>query len=127
MSSPRYTSAESTLTISPPRRRAQSRASALLPEAVGPINAIAGGRGSCMACQPARMGVRTSGTSVAGFAQRSPHLLVDGLDRSEEHTSELQSLMRSSYTVFCMKKKSNRENAQLHSIAVRHEQKEKTL
>src|SRR3546814_16257928 len=80
MSSPRYTSAESTLTISPPRRRAQSRASALLPEAVGPINAIAGGRGSCMACQPARMGVRTSGTSVAGFAQRSPPLLVDGLD-----------------------------------------------
>src|SRR3546814_19288685 len=79
MSSPRYTSAESTLTISPPRRRAQSRASALLPEAVGPINAIAGGRGSCMACQPARMGVRTSGTSVAGFAQRSPHLLVAGL------------------------------------------------
>src|SRR3546814_3070334 len=27
-------------------------------------------------------------------------------DRSEEHTSELQSLMRSSYAVFCLKKKS---------------------
>src|SRR3546814_2455954 len=27
--------------------------------------------------------------------------------RSEEHTSELQSLMRSSYAVFCLKKKSN--------------------
>src|SRR3546814_2178347 len=27
------------------------------------------------------------------------------LDRSEEHTSELQSLMRSSYAVFCLKKK----------------------
>src|SRR3546814_9936431 len=27
------------------------------------------------------------------------------LDRSEEHTSELQSLMRNSYTVFCLKKK----------------------
>src|SRR3546814_5197696 len=26
--------------------------------------------------------------------------------RSEEHTSELQSLMRSSYAVFCLKKKS---------------------
>src|SRR3546814_1804649 len=26
-------------------------------------------------------------------------------DRSEEHTSELQSLMRNSYTVFCLKKK----------------------
>src|SRR3546814_9911424 len=31
---------------------------------------------------------------------------VDGaLDRSEEHTSELQSLMRISYAVFCLKKK----------------------
>src|SRR3546814_3116249 len=27
-----------------------------------------------------------------------------GLDRSEEHTSELQSLMRISYAVFCLKK-----------------------
>src|SRR3546814_7629018 len=29
----------------------------------------------------------------------------DGVDRSEEHTSELQSLMRISYAVFCLKKK----------------------
>src|SRR3546814_5758037 len=29
------------------------------------------------------------------------------LDRSEEHTSELQSLMRISYAVFCLKKKKN--------------------
>src|SRR3546814_4773492 len=28
-------------------------------------------------------------------------------ERSEEHTSELQSLMRSSYAVFCLKKKTN--------------------
>src|SRR3546814_4944776 len=30
---------------------------------------------------------------------------IDGLHRSEEHTSELQSLMRISYAVFCLKKK----------------------
>src|SRR3546814_6855065 len=30
-----------------------------------------------------------------------------GRGRSEEHTSELQSLMRSSYAVFCLKKKTN--------------------
>src|SRR3546814_5359866 len=30
--------------------------------------------------------------------------------RSEEHTSELQSLMRSSYAVFCLKKKNNHTN-----------------
>src|SRR3546814_9343655 len=29
-------------------------------------------------------------------------------DRSEEHTSELQSLMRNSYAVFCLKKKNNK-------------------
>src|SRR3546814_4321200 len=31
--------------------------------------------------------------------------------RSEEHTSELQSLMRISYAVFCLKKKNNQVNA----------------
>src|SRR3546814_2676356 len=30
--------------------------------------------------------------------------------RSEEHTSELQSLMRNSYAVFCLKKKQNLDN-----------------
>src|SRR3546814_10113088 len=33
---------------------------------------------------------------------------VRALARSEEHTSELQSLMRISYAVFCLKKKNNR-------------------
>src|SRR3546814_1316452 len=32
-----------------------------------------------------------------------PYVIVNG--RSEEHTSELQSLMRISYAVFCLKKK----------------------
>src|SRR3546814_10441600 len=36
---------------------------------------------------------------------------VAGLDvRSEEHTSELQSLMRISYAVFCLKKKTESKN-----------------
>src|SRR3546814_9964812 len=33
-----------------------------------------------------------------------------GTFRSEEHTSELQSLMRSSYAVFCLKKKQQTEH-----------------
>src|SRR3546814_6254562 len=33
-------------------------------------------------------------------------------DRSEEHTSELQSLMRISYAVFCLKKKKKRTTTQ---------------
>src|SRR3546814_4113591 len=45
---------------------------------------------------------------------RSPHGLDTGhalserLVRSEEHTSELQSLMRLSYAVFCLKKKTTK-------------------
>src|SRR3546814_9705081 len=37
-------------------------------------------------------------------------LEYDGNKRSEEHTSELQSLMRSSYAVFCLKNKINHIN-----------------
>src|SRR3546814_19141102 len=33
--------------------------------------------------------------------------LINPGSRSEEHTSELQSLMRNSYAVFCLKKKKN--------------------
>src|SRR3546814_4228503 len=36
------------------------------------------------------------------------HVLVGRIARSEEHTSELQSLMRISYAVFCLKKKMTR-------------------
>src|SRR3546814_9632849 len=34
---------------------------------------------------------------------------ISGYGRSEEHTSELQSLMRISYAVFCLKKKKNQQ------------------
>src|SRR3546814_7296674 len=40
-------------------------------------------------------------------------------DRSEEHTSELQSLMRISYAVFCLKKK-NKHNTPKHNLKVLH-------
>src|SRR3546814_8083072 len=38
------------------------------------------------------------------------------VDRSEEHTSELQSLMRISYAVFCLKKKKHTKNTQITNI-----------
>src|SRR3546814_4255704 len=61
----------------------------------------------------------SQGASIAiAYAVRHPervsHLVLHGgyargrlvrSDRSEEHTSELQSLMRISYAVFCLKKK----------------------
>src|SRR3546814_6868636 len=44
------------------------------------------------------------GAAVRGAA----HYIEDG--RSEEHTSELQSLMRSSYAGFCLKKKKKQKD-----------------
>src|SRR3546814_4740432 len=41
-----------------------------------------------------------------------PDMDIPSLVRSEEHTSELQSLMRISYAVFCLKKK--KYNHKLH-------------
>src|SRR3546814_4540381 len=42
-----------------------------------------------------------------GEGARAPQVEDQTLVRSEEHTSELQSLMRISYAVFCLKKKNN--------------------
>src|SRR3546814_10132643 len=39
-----------------------------------------------------------------------------GTPRSEEHTSELQSLMRISYAVFCLKKKIKQHHTETHHI-----------
>src|SRR3546814_5018165 len=66
--------------------------------------------------------LRTPLPGAAGLLNRSPRRFVplrhserspilpalataNYLERSEEHTSELQSLMRISYAVFCLKKK----------------------
>src|SRR3546814_10537134 len=47
---------------------------------------------------------RDAATTLQAYCERDGReLLVMG--RSEEHTSELQSLMRNSYAVFCLKKK----------------------
>src|SRR3546814_7785230 len=44
-------------------------------------------------------------------------------NRSEEHTSELQSLMRISYAVFCLKKKKTKQHSKTnHNITTRQKQ-----
>src|SRR3546814_4479768 len=48
---------------------------------------------------------RRCGVPLVGIGMPG-HFLV----RSEEHTSELQSLMRISYAVFCLKKKNHKSN-----------------
>src|SRR3546814_7328215 len=62
------------------------------------------------------------GPSGAGaeYAERCQH---DGEIRSEEHTSELQSLMRISYAVFCLKKKINKYTKTIRTQAWKTQQK----
>src|SRR3546814_3942070 len=50
-----------------------------------------------------RRGDRGNGAPSLSLFRRGT--AVRRLQRSEEHTSELQSLMRNSYAVFCLKKK----------------------
>src|SRR3546814_10104014 len=45
-------------------------------------------------------------------------------DRSEEHTSELQSLMRISYAVFCLKKKNQHITSQIVSLILYYQNKQ---
>src|SRR3546814_2654547 len=52
--------------------------------------------------------MRSTCQRIAGFqwiASNMPRAAEGVITRSEEHTSELQSLMRISYAVFCLKKK----------------------
>src|SRR3546814_4067280 len=57
-----------------------------------------------------------------GIGQPAAHGILkerpcDGRGRSEEHTSELQSLMRISYAVFCLKKKNTQHHSSETKIA----------
>src|SRR3546814_9913360 len=58
------------------------------------------------------------GLGVAALLVADDHhaAAADAAQRSEEHTSELQSLMRISYAVFCLKKKTNNNNQQTSSV-----------
>src|SRR3546814_1645228 len=54
---------------------------------------------------------RPCGPTVSTATRRSLRFSAcPALSRSEEHTSELQSLMRISYAVFCLKKKTKKTN-----------------
>src|SRR3546814_9919220 len=55
---------------------------------------------------------------VAVYVETHRHhaLSESAKDRSEEHTSELQSLMRHSYAVFCLKKKKTNKTEKQHQL-----------
>src|SRR3546814_6106471 len=70
-------------------------------EAVGDRGEFAAGRDAFFA-ETAREQRADRGDQRRSAGQEDA---VDRIGRSEEHTSELQSLMRISYAVFCLKKK----------------------
>src|SRR3546814_4895658 len=99
-------------TLFPYTTRFRSRADGL--HAAGPRGAVGGVCEAAQAGNPDRR-PRRALPALHGDPRRRPG---DGVDlrhgdrrsaavRSEEHTSELQSLMRISYAVFCLKQKHN--------------------
>src|SRR3546814_9314169 len=68
----------------------------------------AGERGEAARRHRHHGGAGQGGAGGGGRADRKA-VLERGGRRSEEHTSELQSLMRISYAVFCLKKKKKTE------------------
>src|SRR3546814_5290892 len=75
---------------------------------------IGQGRFRGMDARPHRLSDRRRGNAAALGDGLDAQSRADDRRRSEEHTSELQSLMRISYAVFCLKKK--KERLQLHQI-----------
>src|SRR3546814_6259935 len=64
---------------------------------------------------------RTSLATSASPEAAAQRLAVSAGIRSEEHTSELQSLMRISYAVFCLKKKKKQKSIkQKHNRKITH-------
>src|SRR3546814_3429133 len=63
------------------------------------------------ALQPDAPGSTKRDTYSFRFDTPDRSIVYTGDTRSEEHTSELQSLMRISYAVFCLKKKNNKKHS----------------
>src|SRR3546814_3620775 len=63
----------------------------------------------CFRCVPIAAALQRGGSDDDPVSRLGDNLRhrPRGIERSEEHTSELQSLMRISYAVFCLKKKTN--------------------
>src|SRR3546814_4381458 len=76
---------------------------------MGHAGAIVGGAEDTAA---AKMKIMAEcGITVVESPAQIGKAMADALGRSEEHTSELQSLMRISYAVFCLKKKTIQHQA----------------
>src|SRR3546814_7816724 len=90
----------------------QARMGEVLQRATHPACDVAEGRhgrrgqvAGLRQCAPGQVTQQPDIGRPLGQTRDGGALLAGGVGRSEEHTSELQSLMRISYAVFCLKKK----------------------
>src|SRR3546814_1987908 len=70
---------------------------------------------------------RTAGEGQVHQRLAARRTARDAHPRSEEHTSELQSLMRISYAVFCLKKKIKIANSRTEKLKITNEQERATV
>src|SRR3546814_8171101 len=88
------------------------REAGLAPLTLGPKEGLALLNGTQFSCSYALAGL------FEAEALFRAALVTGALSRSEEHTSELQSLMRISYAVFCLKKKTKISDRQTDSSKI---------
>src|SRR3546814_5045820 len=69
--------------------------------------------------------ISKNGWSTQCFGPNESNVLLKWIIRSEEHTSELQSLMRISYAVFCLKKKKNEKKINTFSTLKKSKKKQR--
>src|SRR3546814_10417638 len=109
------------LRLFPGGRRASERGGAAGTSALGCECPPASALGRRLLLDFAPKGTRTRRSGLPGASERHKKAWTTGVSplkrgpsdfkpRSEEHTSELQSLMRISYAVFCLKKKNTKHN-----------------
>src|SRR3546814_3437747 len=85
------------------------------------FRSVVGGPGDALVDAPVAVEADLGAAFGAEIGVRRPG------DRSEEHTSELQSLMRISYAVFCLKKKTrNQQECNLNTVTQQYKDRRST-
>src|SRR3546814_2320128 len=103
----------------PPRRGHRFPPDARVPHRRQPAPDRLEGDRACAQADLARVPGREEPAADRGARHRAADDGARARHRSEEHTSELQSLMRISYAVFCLKKKTKKKYEQLQSPLTR--------
>src|SRR3546814_3165811 len=86
----------------------RSAAAGARPTAAHPRNAVAAMVSGMQMASSRQVGAQDRQLGARSIMSPAPVSETITTSRSEEHTSELQSLMRISYAVFCLKKKNEK-------------------